>query len=46
MLRRKDTHLWIETTQTEMSGERLEVAFDTLYPGRVRNANGVTSLPH
>ena len=41
MLQRKDIQLWTQTTQLDMPGERLEVAFDTLYPGRVRKAKQI-----
>ncbi len=34
-LQRKDIHVWRAATQIDMAGERLEVAFDTLYPGKV-----------
>ena len=44
MLQRKDINLWTRTTQTEMSGQKLEIAFDTLYPGRVRKTNNYSSL--
>ena len=36
MLQRKDIHVWRAATQIDMAGERLEIAFDTLYPGQVR----------
>ena len=35
MLQRKDIHVWRAATQIDMAGERLEIAFDTLYPGQV-----------
>lgn len=35
MLQRKDILVWKAATQIDLAGERLEVAFDTLYPGKV-----------
>lgn len=34
MLQRTDMALWEQTSQLEQSGERLEVAFATLYPDK------------
>lgn len=44
MLQRKDIYLFATTTQIAMAGERLEIAFDTLYPGQVRTARKCASL--
>lgn len=44
MLQRKDIYLFAATTQIAMAGERLEIAFDNLYPGQVRAARAYASL--
>lgn len=35
MLQCKNINVWKAATQIDMAGDRLEIAFDTLYPGKV-----------